>query len=196
MRYAFLPLCLLALPALAQLPPSPPGVSSIKLLSPKHAEHVASLGKAMVKTVEALPAGITAPVGTITLAWYYPADQLTNIVFEVWAATDLTAASSSVLMTYDAVPIGFTMIATTGETNIVIQTNLPAQFFIVRARSIATGIYSYWNQASSSVPGPLLHVDMVSPTNGQTVSGTITLEARVTQLFAPGNVIIASHGGP
>jgi len=58
------------------------------------------------------------------------------------------------------------------------------EFFIVRARDIATGAHSAWN-AAAAMTGALERVVMVTPTNGQVVSNTITLEAQVITLDPP-----------
>ncbi len=200
----WLPLLLAsALPALAQGPPMPPGITNddhvVKLVSPKYSEHVTSLAKSFhVRQVKPLgsahlivytpttktkslaipgakgivPFAVTLP--TITLTWDYPADQITNVVFEVWFSTELFAGPP--LATYDAIPTGFTLSMTVDGPPVKIQTNLPQQFFIVRAKDRATGVVSPWNVALNS-QGP---VNLIAPEDGQMVSNTIALIAVIS----------------
>ncbi len=173
----------LTFPALAQLPPVPPGAPGYvaPLHSPKHLEILSSLGSRMVKA-GAAPSLTAAPVMMqLTLTWDYPADQITNVVFEVWFSTTLFAGPP--LATYDAIPTGFQLAMTADGPPVKIQTNLPQQFFIVRAKDRATGAYSKWNQLVSN--GPVM---LETPVNGQVVSNTITLIAVIT---APLNAPLA-----
>ena len=137
---ALLPL--LVLPASAQLlPPSPPGAGTTKLLSPKHAEHLASLGTSMVKVSAAL-----APAQPqLWLAWNYPADQLTNVVFQVFHA--FTLSQGPPLTRYDQIPNGFSLLSTVdGATTLSISSTAAAEFYIVRAQDKFSGVVSNWNQ--------------------------------------------------
>lgn len=128
----------------------------------------------------------------ITLVWNYPADQISNVVFEVWATTDIGFAVVPRTNYYD-VPFGFYLVVTVDQTRAVIQSNLPAQFFIVRAKDRASGKYSPWNQASLNVTGPIIGVEMISPPNGAVVSNTITLEAKVITLKPPNGLEVVTQ---
>lgn len=136
MKWILTLLMLTALPALAQLPPSPLG--STKLLSPKHAEHLASLGAPMRLAV-------TAPAQPhLWLAWNYPADQLTNVVFQVFHAFALTQGPP--LTAHDQIPTGFTLMSVVdGTTMLSIDSSAAAEFFIVRAMDKISGVLSNWN---------------------------------------------------
>jgi hypothetical protein len=156
-------LACMCLSSIALTPPMPR--QSTVLRSPKDAaSQPVSLIIATTVTV--------APVRQITLAWNYPPERLSSVQFELWFAADLYAASRSALATYDAVPLGFQLSVTAEQPPVTIQSNLPQQFFIVRAKSRATGTYSPWNQASSQGP-----VKLISPADGSVVDGAITLAA-------------------
>ena len=135
---ALLPL--LVLPASAQLlPPSPPGAGTTKLLSPKHAEHLASLGSTMVK------ASVAPAQPQLWLAWNYPPDQLTNVVFQVFHA--FTLSQGPPLTRYDQIPTGFTLMSVVdGTTTISVDSSAAAEFYIVRALVKISGVFSNWNQ--------------------------------------------------
>lgn len=188
------------------LPPMPPGtVPTLKVFSPKFGEQLESWGTPMVYWTQMTPAKLAqlplmrpkmmfqAPgaaavvpnplLKTIVIAWNYPSAQMPLVQFELWYATDLSGPHPP-LQHYDSVPLGFTLSLTT-RTNIVsILSNLPAQFFIVRAQDLVTGVYSYWNQlVQVAVTNTPMKVSMVSPPDGSTVSGTITLTATVTTTY-------------
>lgn len=139
MRLVIVIACLFVLPALAQFPPMPPfGTTSTKLLSPKHAEHLASLGPVMVK------ASVTSPANLLWLAWVYPPDQLTNVVFDVYHAGTLT--NTPPLTHYDQIPNNFSLMSTVDSTTqLSITASQAAEFFIVRARDKVSGVVSNWN---------------------------------------------------
>lgn len=132
-------LLLMAFPALAQtLPPMPPGVGSTKLLSPKHAEHLASLGSTMVK------ASVAPAQSQLWLAWNYPADQLTNVVFDVYHAYTLT--NTPPLTEAHQIPNNFSLLSTVDSATLLsISSNAAAEFYIVRARDKVSGVVSNWN---------------------------------------------------
>ncbi len=205
-----------ALTALAQVPPSPPtptNATKAKLVSPKYSEHVTSLAKSFhVRRVKDLGAAklilyqptsktsklaipgtkgivpFAVALPTITLTWDYPPDQITNVVFEVWFSTELFAGPP--LATYDAIPTGFQLSVTVDAPPVKIQTNLPQQFFIVRAKDRVTGVVSKWNVAANS-QGP---VNLIAPEDGQVVSNTIALIAVITaplnSPWAPGRLAL------
>lgn len=120
-------LLLSALPALG---------GSTKLLSPKHTEHVASLGAPMLVAVAPSPP-------QLRLMWDYPADQITNVVFEVWHAT--TPSQGPPLTHYDQIPSGFSLLSVVAAPPVPIG-GLAAEFFIVRAKNPISGVVSNWNQ--------------------------------------------------
>jgi hypothetical protein len=130
-------LLLSALPVTAQLPPSPPGATTTKLLSPKHAERVASLGVAMIK------AALAPAQPSLQLTWDYPADQITNVVFEVYHCQTLSQGPP--LTAYDQIPFGFSLF-TYADAPPVTVGGLAWDFFLVRARDRVSGVYSNWNQ--------------------------------------------------
>ena len=134
-------LTLIAIPASAQLlPPSPPGAISSKLLSPKHAEQLAALGPRMVK-------GALAPAQPqLWLAWNYPADQLPNVLFQVFHAFTLSQGPPA-LTAYDQIPIGFSLLSVVdGATQLSVNSSSAAEFYIVRAQDKVSGVVSNWNQ--------------------------------------------------
>lgn len=123
----FLLLVLMALPA----------SGATKLLTPKHSEHLASLGTSMVR------ASVVAP-NLRWLVWVYPADQLTNVVFDVYHA--YTLSSTPPLTSAHQIPNNFTLMSTVDSTNqLSIAANQAAEFFIVRARDKISGVVSNWN---------------------------------------------------
>ncbi len=124
------------------------------------------------------PAVVAPVVRVITLTWVYPPDQIAAVQFEVWAAP--MVVSGPPLATYTNIPTGFQLLIVVDSPPATIQTTLPSQFFIVRARSRTTGAYSPWNQASSTSP-----VKLTSPVDGQTVSNTIILASIVTGPIGP-----------
>lgn len=189
-----------SLGAIPRLPPMPPGaISNLKVVSPKFGEQIESWGQPMVYWTKMTPAQLAqlplmrpkmmfqAPFATaivtnptlqkIILAWNYPTAQMPLVQFELWYATDLSGPHPP-LQHYDSVPLGFTLSLTT-RTNIVsILSNLPAQFFIVRAQDLATGVYSYWNQASRiPATNSAMTVSLVSPPDGATISGNVAVTA-------------------
>lgn len=169
----------------ATLPPMPPTTSTTTVLhSPKYKALLSSLGTPMKKAVASTTLAPTGqPQMFYHLAWYYPSNLVSSVVFEIWHATYLS--SFPALTSYDQIPAGFTLLTeVTGGTNCLIQTYQAAEFFIIRARDIATGTHSGWN-VTAAMTGPLERVVMVSPINGQVVSNTITLEARVITLDPP-----------
>lgn len=103
------------------------------LHSPKHAAFLASLGPVMNASVAPTP---------LSLMWDYPADQITNVVFEVWHTQ--TPALGPPLTHYDQVPSGFTLFSIVAAPPISIG-RLSQDFFIVRAKSLISGVYSNWN---------------------------------------------------
>lgn len=64
------------------------------------------------------------PARTVTISWDYP--DLRDIVFNVWACTNLAAPR-------------WELIATVTEQSITIPADLPAQFFTVSASNTLTG---------------------------------------------------------
>jgi len=164
-------------------------LGAAKILSPKHREIAESWGRPKVMQS-------VSPLRTVTLAWLGIPNQdvITNFVYEVWSSTDLYPLSIAPRRaTYDTPPVGFSLVMTTSQTVALIQNNLPVQFFLVRAKELTTGKYSPFNQISSGVSWPIIGVMMTSLTNGQTVSGTISLAARVVTLDPPTGLIIASQ---
>jgi hypothetical protein len=137
MKWLFSLLLLTALPALAQvLPPSPPGAGSTKLLSPKHAEHLASLGATMVK------AAVAPAQPQLWLTWDYPADQITNVVFEVWHS--MSPSAGPPLTRWDQIPSGFTLLTTVDAPPVSVG-GLAQEYFVNRAKDRISGVYSNWN---------------------------------------------------
>lgn len=135
----FWTLLLMTVPALCQtLPPMATATGSTKLLSPKHAEHLASLGTTMAR------AAVAAPPTMLWLAWNYPADQLTNVLFDVYHAYTLT--NSPPLTQAHQIPNNFSLMSTVDSTTqLSIAANQAAEFFIVRARDKISGVVSNWN---------------------------------------------------
>lgn len=129
-------LLLSSLSALTQtLPPSPPGAT--KILSPKHKEQLLALGRTMIR------ATVVAP-RTGWLVWNYPADQLTNVEFQVYRAFTLT--NTPPITRYDQIPNNFSLMSTVDSaTTLSITFNQRAEFFIVRARDKVSGAVSNWN---------------------------------------------------
>lgn len=139
--FAFL---LMAFPALAQtLLPSPLDVPTTKLHSPKHKAFLESLGTPMV-TAAAVPAVAAAPPAVIgALMWNYPAEQITNVLFDVYHST--SPAAGPPLTRYDQIPSGFTLLITVTGPPVPVG-GFMQEFFIVRARDIVSGVVSNWNQ--------------------------------------------------
>jgi hypothetical protein len=131
-----------------------------------------------------IPAVTVAPVKQMQLMWDYPADQLAQVQFEVWFSTSLI--SGPPLAQYDSIPTGFQLSVVVDHPPVIIQSNLPQQFFIVRAKNRVTGVYSYWNQRVAVNP-----VSLTSPISG-TVSNTITLSSEVNTplITSPGGIIV------
>lgn len=128
MKWILTLLMLMALPALG----------STKLLSPKHTEHLASLGTAMVK------ADVAAAPKMGWLAWNYPSDQLTNVFFDVYHAYTLT--NTPPLTHWDQIPNNFSLMSTVDSTTqLSITFAQMSEFFIVRARDKISGTVSNWN---------------------------------------------------
>lgn len=167
-----------AFTTLGALPPLPPQPNR-PLLSPKHAEIAASLGTPMLLLIDDPPPTLK----TINIAWNFPSAQMSLVQFELWYATDLSGPHPP-LLHYSDVPLGFSLALTTRTNVISIQSNLPAQFFIVRAQDLASGVYSYWNQlAQVAVTNTPMKLSLISPADGATVSGTITLTATVSVTY-------------
>lgn len=162
-------LALISLLCLAASGPPVPRVTTV-LRSPKDAGNQPKVLLA--------PAVLAPVMRVITLTWVYPADQIAAVQFEVWAAP--MVVSGPPLATYTNVPTGFQLLIVVDSPPATIQSTLPAQFFIVRARDRTTGVYSPWNQASVTSP-----VNLTSPLDGQTVSNTITLAAMITGPIGP-----------
>lgn len=138
-------LILLAFPVLAQsIPPMPAMSDSTKLLSPKHAEHLLSLGSPMLKaSATGGTAQFIAPT-MLWIAWNYPADQLTNVVFDVYHAYTLT--NTPPLTQAQQIPNNFSLLSTVDSTTqLSITASQAAEFFIVRARDKVSGVVSNWN---------------------------------------------------
>lgn len=163
-----------AFTTLGALPPLPPQPNR-PLLSPKHAEIAASFGTPMLLLIADPPPTLK----TINIAWNFPSAQMSLVQFEVWYATDLSGPHPP-LLHYDDIPLGFSLALTTRTNVVSIQSNLPAQFFIVRAQDLASGVYSYWNQLTKTpVTNSSMTVTLVSPPNGVTVSGNVAVTAVV-----------------
>jgi hypothetical protein len=147
----------------ASLPPMPPMPKPV-LRSPKDAAS---------QPVVIKPAVTVAPVmRQITLAWDYPTNLIAGVQFEVWAAPTLFQGPP--LTNATNVPNGFNLLIVVDQPTAVIQSNLPQQFFIVRAKYRSTGAYSPWNQSEPEGP-----VGLTAPKTGQILSNTITLSAVV-----------------
>lgn len=79
------------------------------------------------------------------LAWNYPPDQLTNVVFQVFHA--FTLSQGPPLTRYDQIPNGFSLLSTVdGATTLSISSTAAAEFYIVRAQDKFSGVVSNWNQ--------------------------------------------------
>jgi hypothetical protein len=95
----------------------------------------------------AKPAAVVVNVATpptLTLLWDYPADLLTNVVFQVFHAATLT--NTPPITRYDQVPNNFTLLSVVdGYTSMVINRAYGAEFFIVRALDKVSGVFSNWN---------------------------------------------------
>lgn len=78
------------------------------------------------------------------LAWSYPADQLTNVVFDVYHAYTLT--NTPPLAQAHQIPNNFSLLSTVDSTTqLSISSNAAAEFYIVRARDKISGVVSNWN---------------------------------------------------
>lgn len=115
-----------------------PASGATRLLSPKHSEHLTSLGTAMLKDP------LVVQSTRYWLAWDYPSGQLTNVVFDVYHA--YTLASTPPLTSGHQIPNNFTLMSTVDSTTqLSIAANQAAEFFIVRARDKISGVVSNWN---------------------------------------------------
>lgn len=163
----------------ASLPPMPPGMKPV-LRSPKDAANQPALIIKRAVTV--------APVmRQIALTWDYPADQITNVQFEIWFSNALFAGPP--LTNYAQVPLGFQLSVVVDRPPAVFFSNHPQEFYIVRAKDRFTGQYSPWNQLEPEGP-----VGLTAPKTGQIVSNTITLSAVVkyplTAPWSPGGLSV------
>lgn len=135
-------LLLIALPASAQTLPPSPLTTTTKLHSPKHKAFLESLGTPMA-TATIAPAVVAPPAIVGALMWNYPAEQITNVLFDVYHST--APAAGPPLTRYDQIPSGFTLLITVTGPPVPVG-GLMQEFFIVRARDIVSGVVSNWNQ--------------------------------------------------
>lgn len=137
-------LLLTALPALAQLPPSPFDAPTTTLHSPKHKAFLDSLGSPMVKVAVA-PALAPAPaiIGRLMWDWAPVPGGTTNVLFDVFHSVSPSVGPP--LTSYDQIPSGFTLLISVTAPPVPIG-GLMQEFFIVRARDVVSGVVSNWNQ--------------------------------------------------
>lgn len=140
----FFTLLLMALPALAQVPPSPFDLPTTTLHSPKHKDFLDSLGVPMAKVAAAPTLDPTPPPAVIgQLTWNWQANGWTNVLFDVYHSTSPQAGPP--LTSYDQIPSGFSLLISVTAPPVPVG-GLAQEYFIVRVRDVVSGVVSNWNQ--------------------------------------------------